>query len=444
MFPNRSHPFIFDELTNPPELEPSCRNPVVDLDNRTLNPKPLPAAKPRVLVLASTFPKGENDNTPRFILDFCKQLSEKAEIFLLTQHRPGTKTRETMDSVRVFRFRYAPEFMESLSEDGGIVSSLKRSPIRWISVPPFIFFQILTIVRLVKKHDIDIVHAHWLIPQGISAAVAKFFLGRDTSVICTGHGADVYAFNSGAMAKLKSWILRSAGFVTVVSSAMANHLRASSPGSNLCPIVIPMGTDIGATFLPADKARNRGTFVFVGRLVGKKGLEFLLKEVPVLNREIGEIKLLIAGDGPEREKLASLAEELDISDQIEFLGSVNRLKVADLYQTCEAAILPFVQDTSGDMEGLGLVTVEAMACRCPVIVGDVPAVHDLVDHGKTGLLCTPMEPGSITSQIKRLRENPDSARNLTIQAEKNVRENFSWDTVSERYAEIYLKAKNTG
>lgn len=131
-----------------------------------------PAALRRrtILVLASTYPRWVSDPEPGFVHELSKRLSLEQRVIVLCPHAAGASRTEVLDGVEVVRYRYAPEKWEVLVNNGGIVNNLRRSPLMVLLLPGFIFFQFWTAMRLARTHQIDVVHAHWLIPQGVIAA----------------------------------------------------------------------------------------------------------------------------------------------------------------------------------------------------------------------------------------------------------------------------------
>ena len=143
----------------------------------------------------------------------------------------------------------------------------------------------------------------------------------------------------------------------------------------------------------------------VGRLVEKKGVTFLLRALVLVRGKFPNIHLSIIGDGPLRQKLAQQATELGITDNLSFHGSVIQADLPRFYSRAAIAIIPSVVADSGDQEGLGLVTVEALGCGCAVVASDLPAIRDVIDPGENGLLAEPADANSIAEKIIYLLEN---------------------------------------
>src|SRR5690606_22407170 len=176
--------------------------------------------RPALLVLASTYPRWAADPEPGFVHELARRLTNRFHVTVLCPHAPGATERETMDGVDVIRYRYAPQAWETLVNDGGIVTNLRRAKWKYVLVPGFIFVQAWMAWRLCRRHRVDVIHAHWLLPQGLVAALMARLLGRHVAFVVTSHGADLYALHGRVLDGLKRFVGRKASFVTVVSNAM--------------------------------------------------------------------------------------------------------------------------------------------------------------------------------------------------------------------------------
>lgn len=395
------------------------------------------ADKPRVLVLTSTYPRWPDDTDPPFVHQLCRRLSDRYDITVLAPHAPGSKRHEQLGGISVHRFRYAPEAMERLAYEGGIPAKLKRSPALWFLVPWLLNAQLLATVRLIRKIRPDVVHAHWLIPQGLIAVLAKSLTpGRyRPRLLMTAHGADLFAFQGRLGRLLKQETLSEADHLCVVSREMTNSAKELGVAADAISIA-PMGTDLREAFVPGDPMGQAPILVFVGRLVEKKGVADLLNAMPQVLSAVPETRLLIVGDGPLREQLGSIARQRGIEAAVDFLGRKTPAEMPTIYRRARLAVLPFRIAEDGDQEGLGLVAVEAMGCGLPVIVGDVPAIHDVVTHLETGWIVPPGAPDTLADAIVRLLQDQGLASKIGNAARRHVVAKFDWSVSAGRYDEI--------
>ena len=178
----------------------------------------------RVLVLTSTFPRWPGDHDPPFVAELCRRLVQDFDIHVLAPHAPGAKANEQMDGMQVTRFRYIWPRWETLAYDGGILARLKARPIRHLLVPFFLTAQCWALRKLLKQNSFDAIHAHWLLPQGLIAVLARIGLAKKSPLLCTSHGGDLFSLRSRPLTTLKRFVLKRCDRITIVS-----HRSARSP-----------------------------------------------------------------------------------------------------------------------------------------------------------------------------------------------------------------------
>jgi glycosyltransferase involved in cell wall biosynthesis len=393
--------------------------------------------KTTILVLASTFPRWKNDTEPRFVYDLCKKITDEFHVIVLAPHCRNSKKYELFDDLEVYRYQYAPKILENLAYEGGINASLKKNKLNWLILPFFLVSQIFSIYRLINKYSIQGIHAHWLLPQGILALLARSLTRQRPKILCTSHGADLYSLNDPLSKKIKKYVINNVEALTVVSSAMQDDINTISPYFKKNIIVAPMGADLTTLFYPINSVtRNPFQLLFVGRLVEKKGIIFLLKAIYNIKTKYPNIRLNIAGTGPEEKKLKSLTKSLKIQTHVTFLGRLSHEQLVSQYRMSIMSIFPFIQAKDGDIEGLGLVMIEAMGCECPVIASNIPAVKDVIIDNKNGILIKPASEKSIEEKIIYLLSNPNKAKNIAKNGREFVLDHFSWESSSQNYREL--------
>ena len=391
--------------------------------------------RPRLLVLASTYPRWSGDPEPGFVHELARRLTDRFHVIVLCPHAPGASIDEVLDGVEVVRYRYAPERWETLVNDGGIVTNLRRSRWKWLLVPSFVLAQAWCAWRLIRTGKVDVIHAHWLIPQGLIAALLRRVPGRKVPFVVTSHGADLFALKGRVLQSLKRFVIRNAHTTTVVSEAMRERVRDIDPDTNNVRVQ-PMGVDLQHRFIPDPATpRSQDELLFVGRLVEKKGLHHLLDAMPaVISRRPGT-RLRIAGFGPEEAALRQQAEALGLVEHIEFLGAVPQAELPCLYRRAAVFVAPFVEAGSGDQEGLGLVLVEAAGCWCPILAGDVPAVRDVLGHASNNLV-DPRKQELLSDAVLNVLENPSRAHTETATLRERLIDRFDWHNVADGYVQL--------
>jgi len=342
-----------------------------------------------------------------------------------------------MDGVRVVRYRYAPAALEGLVYGGGISSNLRRSKWKYLLVPGFLLAQYWHARKILKTARVDAIHAHWLIPQGLIAAR----LGRQFGVpfIVTSHGGDLYGLRGKLLNKCKRYVAASSAAMTVVSTAMQGEARAlglTPPSLS----VLPMGVDMRERFVPDDAIeREKDELLFVGRLVPKKGVSYLLNAMTSIIARHPAVGLKIAGFGPEEPALRAQVDALGLEAHVSFLGAVPQDRLPELYRRASVLVAPFVRDKSGDQEGLPVVLMEAIGCGCPVVAGDVPGLDDLFGEYRYQLAVNAKDAGALADAIGDVLDQPPAALARARAVRADALERIDWSHIAEGYGELVAK-----
>jgi glycosyltransferase involved in cell wall biosynthesis len=382
--------------------------------------------RPRLLVLASTFPARPDDGTPAFVRDLAIEEGKDFDTLVLVPRVPGAPRTESIGRVRVERFAYFPRRWETLA-DGAIIENLRSNRARWAQVLPFFLAEGMAVRRAVRRFRPDVVHAHWIVPQGLVATVVARRVPRLVSTL----GGDLYALNSPPLVRLKSWVVRNARHTTAVNAEMRDKVvELGGPGT--AASVLPMGAALDLAERP-DRAARAGDgpcrLVFVGRLVEKKGLAVLLEALRGL--EPGLVELTVVGDGPLRESLTRQAAGLPVT----FAGQLGRDALRAALREADVAVVPSVLAASGDKDGLPVAMLDAMGTGLPVVASDLPGINEAVVDGTSGVLVPAGDVARLRSAIMQLAV--DGPRRLALgEAAAERATSFSVEAVGVRYREL--------
>lgn len=394
-------------------------------------------AKPTVLVTTSTFPRWQKDNEPRFVYDLSKRLATEFNIIILAPHATGAAIEEQWDGMQIYRYRYAPEKWQTLTYNGGISANLKQDPWKFLLLPLFFLGQWWALRKVLHHYNVDAIHTHWLIPQGLVAAFTLLGHRKNIKLVCTSHGGDLFGLQGKISTFLKRWVINHCHALTVVSQAMLIKAKELTHNQYQAIHVIPMGTDLTHTFVPNPTIkRATNQLLFVGRLVEKKGLTYLLQALHQLQPNFPNLELIIAGSGPLKDQLIQQTQKLGIAHQVKFVGRLTHTELVTLYQTATLAVFPFIQTHDGDMEGLGLVVVEAMGCGCPVVASDLPAVRDVINNGNNGILVEPNNSRILAVSIENFLQL--SIKNELIDS-MTILKKFDWLNIVDLYKNMIKK-----
>jgi glycosyltransferase involved in cell wall biosynthesis len=389
-------------------------------------------AKPILLVLASTYPRWANDPEPGFVHQLCRRLGGRFEVFALVPDAPGADPDGLFEGVHVVRYRYAPRRLQTLVNNGGIAANLKLHRWKWLLLPGFVLGQLVAARRVLGRHRIDVVHAHWLVPQGLVA----HWLGRPYLV--TSHGGDLFGLRGKWLTALKRKVAGSSTAMTVVSRAMQDEALGQHIQAPMLAVV-PMGVDLQGRFVPGQEQRSTDELLFVGRLVAKKGLRFLLDAIPLILAQRPSARLTIAGFGPEERALRRQAEALGLLAHVSFEGAVPQDKLPALYRRAALFVAPFVRDSSGDQEGLPVALMEAVGCGCPVVVGEVPGLRDLLGEAAASVCVDPTDASALAGAVLDSLRHPEQAQARANTIRANAMALVDWEAVAERYGDLLMR-----
>jgi glycosyltransferase involved in cell wall biosynthesis len=261
------------------------------------------------------------------------------------------------------------------------------------------------------------------------------FFKNSPPILCTSHGGDLFGLQGKLFKKLKQWVLKRSTALTVVSQAMRQTALSLGAEANKIE-VISMGVDLKNQFIPTLTTKNANTLLFVGRLVEKKGLDYLLAALPILIKQHPNISLTIAGSGPDELKLKQQVTDLNLNQYVKFLGAVENEQLPALYQSSEIVVFPSIIAADGDREGFGLVLVEALGCESAVIASDLPAMQDILTDNKNALIFEQKNSQQLAEKVNQLLINPQLRASLGKQGRHDMLERYDWEIITKRYSNL--------
>lgn len=293
--------------------------------------------------------------------------------------------------------------------------------------------------RILAKHRIDLLHVQCVSCNGLYAGVAKRALGLPLVVTTQGErtmDATQLFQRSVFMNRVLGDLLAQADHITACSRHTLDDMEAywRKPFGARASVIYN-GIDLH-DFDGVEPHREQAPYIFgIGRLVPQKGFDILIRAFADAN--IPGWKLLIAGEGPERDALEKLIVHLRMQERIRLAGRADRPMAVGLFKGCEFFVLP------SRMEPLGIVNLEAMAAGKPVVASSVGGVPEIVKEGESGLLFPAEDQGALTGVLARLASDSRLRERLGAGGRHAV-DQFTWPVIAGQYADIYSEVSGAG
>ena len=305
--------------------------------------------------------------------------------------------------------------------------------------------------KALQKFRPDVVVCCQLLTEGAVGLYLKKEFGIPY-IVYTYDTIDVEQPLNGKDMEIATEILKNAEKVVCISSFMAEKLVAIGIEEEKTVLVHP-GVDVEQfkPKKPSEKIAERTGYgkkrimLSVARLVDRKGLDYAIRAFVDVRKDIKDLRYFIVGDGPEKNKLEKLAEELGVKEDVVFAGEVGNDELVDYYNACDVFVLPsIVSEKEFKSEGFGIVFLEANACGKPVVGTRVSGIVDAVAENESGLLVEQRNVGQLAAAIKKILSDKRLAEKLGKKGRERAMEKFSWDAVAENFGVNVLQKIEPG
>lgn len=283
---------------------------------------------------------------------------------------------------------------------------------------------LLSARRRLKLLAPDVINAHFTVTHGVIAA----FSGFHPTLLCA-WGKDVIWDGKGEMPiylkVLNRYALDRADYVSSTSKFMVEHVRAlAPPGTEV--LQVPFGVD-AEQFHPSNeqqKSPAMGGFAigFIKSLRTKYGPKFLIRAMPRILKAQPSARLIMGGEGPLLDELTQLAEELGVSDRVEFPGFIAHHSLPELFQSFDV----FVNCSIDHSESFGVVILEASASGVPVVATRVGGVPEVCRDNETGLMVEAGDSDALARAIIRLAKDKALRKRMGIAGRRFVLDTYAW------------------
>lgn len=403
----------------------------------------------RVLMLSWEYPPKIVGGISRHVYDLSQALAANGvEVEVVTCEHPDAPADEKDGNLRVHRVPAAPgdDFVHSIHNlNVSIekrVDELLEAERLWEATP--VGDQAAMSPTGVASHMSSVptvLHAHdWLTEFCGKNLKHKHGIPLVSTIHATEHGR-----NQGIHTDLQRYIHgveRELGYETWRVICCSDYMKREITDVLDVPEdkvdVIPNGINPSKFDIEFDRAEFRSYFAkpeekiifFVGRMVHEKGVQVLIEALPIIREAYSDCKLVIVGGG-NKDHLIRRVNELELNDRVYFTGYIDDETLIKLYSVIDVAVYPSLY------EPFGIVALEAMAARVPVVVTDVGGLREVVDHGVAGLTAWSDNPDSLAWGISQILNNPYTAKMMVENAYQKVTDVFNWNHIAEQTAEVY-------
>jgi glycosyltransferase involved in cell wall biosynthesis len=339
-----------------------------------------------VLHVSASFPRHVDDPVAPFLIDLVEgQRAHGWEPSVVAVHDRGLPRRHEVAGVAVRRARYAPDRFEVLAYRGGGHGGLRR-PWHALLLPGLVVGLVLAVRSEVRRRSPDVVHAHWILPGGLVAALLP--RRRRPRVVVTLHGTDV-ELAAGRFRPVARWILRRADAVLAVSEPLARRAEAllGLPAGSVDVARLPLPVELAPAPFPEGPRR----VLAAGRASAEKGFDVL---VAALAEPVAAgLSATLVAEGPQLDDLEREVAARGLGDRVARQPLVPRRELFQLIRDHHVVAVP------SRSEGLGMVALEALALGRPVVASAVGGLTQVVVDPSDGRLVPPEDPAALAAAL---------------------------------------------
>ncbi len=409
----------------------------------------------RIGVLTHTYPRFGGDFAGHFIQQLCQELARQGdEVHVIAPDDPAYSAEgRAGNNPRLHLYRYAwPARMQRLGYMRTMEADVRMRLSAYALGPLLFAAGIVAALRVARQQRLDILHAHWVLPNGFIGAVVARRLGLPLVVSIPGSDALVAGHNPlfRAMAR---FAFAQAGLVTanaeVLREVAVTELGADPQRFEL----VIYGVDperlrpdpTGTAALRAALGIPPDAFVFlaVGRMVYKKGFNILLEALAQAGEAARSWHTILVGEGDLWQEWQALGRRLGLA-HLHWVGKVPTDRMPVYYNAADALVMPNVRKPA---TGLEVAVVDAMACGKPIIGSDTAGNPLVIEPGVNGFIVPSGDAAALAAAMQQLASQPELARAMGQASRRLIETRFGWPHIArhyrQRYAELLARSRST-
>lgn len=403
----------------------------------------------KIAVLASSYPRFRGDGVAPFVKSISEALSDRGHHVEVVAPYDIKVNPDPDSEIKVHRFTYVwPKKYHIMGHARSLQADIKLRPLVPFLLPLFIFFSILKLLQVAKKLNAEIIHAHWVLPNGLSAAIVAKILKKP--LIISLHGSDIFMSDKNALFRaVARWVFSQSSHVTACSQELLDRAKKINPDINIT--LLAWGAD-PEKFKPLDNRKiTRSKYGWaeediiiaaLGRLVYKKGFHHLIDYAPGFLTNQENARVVIGGSGPIYDELNQKILGHALEDRINLVGHIPWYEVPEFLGAADIFVLPSIRDKAGNLDGLPTVLLEAMSCGIPCIASNIGGVNLVIEDKKNGFLVEPENPQTLLEHIHELIINKEERQRIGKLARESVIDHHNWDNVARVFEKIFFNAQN--
>lgn len=397
-----------------------------------------------ICVLTHTYPRFPGDPVAPFMKDFCDGLVTLGnKIVLLTPYDKQFTNKSTENlSIKLYKYIF-PESFHLLGYSRTLIGDQKLKSFVYFLAPLMMLFSFFSLLKIIQKERIDLISAHWIVPNGFVAAVVSKITG--IPLVVTVPGSDVYlAKKNKVFLTMMLFAAQQARYITSNSMRYLDELATLNVNKQKF-IEIPYGVDVKRLKRKGNKIQARkelgydeyiNIILAIGRLVEKKGFEYLIKSLPYVLKNHKNTKLIIIGDGSDKNKLVELSQKLDVESATDFKGKINHNDLSKFYEAADLYVAPSIRDPKGNFESHIVALFEAIAAGLPVISTKLGVSNKYVIDGKNGYRVDEKDEKGLASAINSVLDSGEKNA-MGKESEKIAREELSHNVSAKKYNDLF-------
>lgn len=414
-----------------------------------------------ITVLTHNYPRFPGDFSGTFVESLCEELSVQGErvtvwapydpAYQLPSENSLAENPPSGVELRLYRYMW-PQWLHRLGYMRSMQSDLSLRTDSYLLGPLMVLSGIVHLLLAALRDRPDVLHAHWLLPNGFIGAVVSRVLGIPLVISVPGSDARVADLNPLFRA-MAVFSLRQASLLTANSEELRDAVAAASSllaPANLREEVLdkfdlilygtnpqalrpdPTGVDELRQQLriPAPGSDSPVVFLCVGRMVYKKGFDVLIRALaePALRQQ--NVVAVMVGDGDQRAEWQALADELGVAHKLRWTGNVPVDQIRVYYNLCDVLINPAVHKPA---DGLNVCVLDAMSCAKPVVGSNVQGNPLAIVDGKSGLLVPEADPAALADALATLVTDEALRRRMGRASRERIENELGWPHLARRY-----------